>query len=111
MVRPAASSGASAFRIHAWAFVVGNGALNVGNALSGRPWWAFWPLLIWGVALGIHYLVHKARQVDDRWVEARTAELHAKSYDVSHIDSIAARSGKRDRAPGADPDRATAGRE
>jgi hypothetical protein len=83
--------GARVFLVHAWAFVAGNAVLNVVNWLTGRPWWAFWPLLIWGVGLGIHYLVHKTRTIDEAWVDARTAELHAKSYDVSHIDSIAER--------------------
>jgi 2TM domain len=96
-------SDARTFRVHAWAFVAGNVALSVANWLTGRPWWAFWPLLLWGVVLGIHFLVHKTHTVDDEWVAARTAELHAKSYDVSHIDSIAERSGEGALAPRADP--------
>ena len=40
--------------------------------------------------LGVHYLIHKARTVDETWVEERTADLHSKSYDASHIDRIAA---------------------
>lgn len=39
---------------------------------------------------GVHYLVYKARTTDERWVEERTADLHSKSYDVSHIDRIVA---------------------
>jgi hypothetical protein len=38
----------------------------------------------------VHYLVYKARTVDESWVEKRTADLHSKSYDAGHIDSIAA---------------------
>ena len=40
--------------------------------------------------LAVHYLVHKSRTVDESWVEERTADLHSKSYDASHIDRIAA---------------------
>ena len=36
----------------------------------------------------MHYLIYKARTVDDGWVEERSAELHSKSYDAHHIDSI-----------------------
>jgi hypothetical protein len=31
--------------------------------------------------------------VDDAWVEERTADLHSKSYDASHIDRIASDGG------------------
>jgi hypothetical protein len=37
----------------------------------------------------VHYLVKKAETVDEAWVEERTANLHSKSYDASHIDQIA----------------------
>jgi hypothetical protein len=52
------------------------------------------PLAVWGVLLGVHYLVYKTRTVDESWVDERTADLRSKSYDASHIDSIAERSGK-----------------
>lgn len=39
--------------------------------------------------LGVHYLVYKTRTIDDSWVEERTADLRTKSYDASHIDTIA----------------------
>ena len=39
--------------------------------------------------LAVHYLIHKSRTVDESWVEERTADLHSKSYDASHIDRIA----------------------
>jgi len=38
--------------------------------------------------LAVHYLVHKSRTVDESWVAERTADLHSKSYDASHIDRI-----------------------
>lgn len=43
------------------------------------------------MAFAGHYLIYKARTVDERWVEQRAADLHSKSYDASHIDSIAER--------------------
>ena len=41
------------------------------------------------MVLAVHYLVHKTATVDEDWVEERTANLHSKSYDASHIDQIA----------------------
>ena len=65
------------------------------NWFTGAPWWSFWPLAAWGVVLAVHYLVHKARTVDEDWVEERTADLHSKSYDAGHIDRIAGDHGGR----------------
>ncbi len=54
----------------------------------GGGWWTFWPLAAWSVLFGAHYLVHKARTVDDAWVEERTDDVRSKSYDAGHIDTI-----------------------
>ncbi len=77
-----------AFRRHRLAFVLVNGALTAANVYTGAPWWAFWPLLVWALALMIHFLVYRATTVDDAWVEERTLDLREKSYDLGHIDSI-----------------------
>ncbi len=65
-------------------------ALNVVNYFVGTRWWAFWPIAAWSVVFMIHYLRYKALTVDERWVDARAAELRIKSYDRDHIDNIAA---------------------
>jgi hypothetical protein len=80
-------------RVHAWAYAVGVGALSAVNWLVGGPWWSFWPFALWSVVLAAHYLVHKSRTVNEAWAEERSAELHSKSYDASHIDRIAAEHG------------------
>ena len=66
-------------------------ALAGANWLTGGSWWSFWPIALWSVAFFAHYLVHKARSVDEHWVDERTVDLRSKSYDASHIDSIAER--------------------
>lgn len=86
-----------AFRLHAWGFVLGNLALNAANWLGGGDWWAFWPLIAWSFALGAHYLVYRAKTVDQRWVEERTEDVRSKSYDRAHIDSIEARHSGKDK--------------
>lgn len=79
------------FRLHLWAFVLGNLGLNATNWFVGDGWWAFWPLVVWALVLGVHYLVYKSKRVDQRWVEERTEDVRSKSYDRAHIDSIQAR--------------------
>ena len=80
-----------AFRLHAALFLFGNAALSIGNWLGGGHWWAFWPLAGWGLVLGVHFLIYKARRVSDQWAEERAADVRSKSYDESHIDSIQTR--------------------
>lgn len=77
------------FRAHAWTYVAGVCVLMAANWLTGAPWWSFWPIALWGLALAAHYLVHKTGTVDEAWAEERTADLHSKSYDAAHIDRIA----------------------
>lgn len=87
--RGCATTAAHALRLHAWAYAACGSALTAVNWATGGGWWSFWPLAAWGVLLGAHYLVYKARAVDEGWVDERTADLRSKSYDASHIDVIA----------------------
>lgn len=80
-----------AFRLHLWTFVLVNIALNAANAFVGDDWWAFWPLVVWALVLGVHYLIYKSKRVDERWVEERTEDVRSKSYDRAHMDSIGKR--------------------
>lgn len=77
-----------AFGRHRLAFVLVNVLLTAANVYTGPPWWAFWPLIAWGMVLMLHFLVHRAHAVDDAWVEERTLDLRSKSYDMGHIDDI-----------------------
>lgn len=76
------------FRRHLTAFVIVNVLLTAVNIAMGPPWWAFWPLIVWGLGLMVHFLVYRASAVDETWVEERTQDLRSKSYDASHIDDI-----------------------
>jgi hypothetical protein len=83
-----------AFRWHARAFLALNAGLNLTNVVTGRPWWAFWPLIVTGMLLGLHYLLYKAMTVDETWAAERIEELNLKSYDRSHIEELKSRFGR-----------------
>ena len=83
----------SAFRWHLLAFAVLNAALTLANVATGRPWWAFWPLIVTGFLLGLHYLLYKVAIVDEHWADERVEELNLKSYDRSHIEELKSRFG------------------
>lgn len=102
--------GRAARAFHAHLLVSGAlvGLLSVVNLVGGGGWWAFWPTLAAAVALGLHFLLFKTVAVDERWAAGRAEELHLKSYDRGHIQSIAERgglttpadrAGERDRRP------------
>ncbi|MGQ0511171.1 MAG: 2TM domain-containing protein [Betaproteobacteria bacterium] len=95
-----ATAAERAFLLHRLAFGTGVALLSLANWLSGLPWWSFWPIAAWSTIFGVHYLIHKARSTDERWVEERVADLHSKSYDAGHIDSIATRYGDKDENAG-----------
>ena len=79
---------ARAFRWHLLAYLLVNIGLTAVNAYLGAPWWAVWPLVLWGLLVMLHFLIYRATSVDDAWVEERALDLRSKSYDVSHIDDI-----------------------
>lgn len=74
-------------------FVAFNVILTAVNIYAGPPWWALWPLVITGGLFLLHFLVYKTSMVDEAWVEERAAEVYDRSYEQSHIEVIAERSG------------------
>ncbi|MGH8742512.1 MAG: 2TM domain-containing protein, partial [Burkholderiales bacterium] len=65
-----------------------NAALTAVNGYMGAPWWAVWPLVLWGLLVVLHFLYHRATSVDDAWVDERALDLRSRSYDLGHIDDI-----------------------
>jgi fatty acid desaturase len=44
------------FYTHAMTYVLVNIGLFVINLLAGGGWWFYWPLIGWGIGLGVHAL-------------------------------------------------------
>jgi hypothetical protein len=79
---------ARAFKPHLLAYLSLNAVLTAVNVYMGAPWWAVWPLVLWGLLVMLHFLYYRATAVDDAWVEERALELRSRSYDMGHIDDI-----------------------
>jgi hypothetical protein len=75
------------------AFVAFNAALSLANVFVGTTWSIFWPLVLTGMLLGLHYLLYKALSVDEQWADERVEELNLKSYDRGHIEQLKSRFG------------------
>jgi hypothetical protein len=66
------------FYTHATAYVLVNIGLFVINLLRGGGWWFYWPLLGWGIGLGIHALsvfAFGGGSFGRDWEERKTREL------------------------------------
>ena len=72
-------------------FLLLNAVLGIANLVTGKPWWAFWPLLTTGFLLALHFFAYKSLSVDDVWADERAQELNLKSYDRSHIEDLKSR--------------------
>ena len=92
------------FLWHLGVFAALNILLNCVNWYTGRPWWAFWPLVVTGLLLGLHYIFYKTAVIDEGWVRERTEEVNLKSYDRSHIEGLKDRYGGVEK-PSQDPPR------
>ncbi len=65
------------FYSHATAYVLVNVALFVINLVTGGGWWFYWPLVFWGIGLGVHALMvfGLGGRFGQDWEERKTREL------------------------------------
>ena len=65
------------FYTHATVFVLVNIGLFLTNLLAGGTWWFFWPLIGWGIGLGVHALnvFGFGGALGRDWEERKTREL------------------------------------
>ncbi len=101
------------FRVHVFAYAIGNGLLVLIDLLTPGSWWFFWPMFGWGIGVAMHWLYVKSVNMDDDWAEQRTEDIRQKAYDAGHIEDIEKRYGKarsRGQSPMRPPDQ-TVGRE
>ena len=73
------------FHTHAMAFVVVNVALLALNALVGGGWWFYWPLIGWGIGLGLHafgvFVFGGGGPWGRDWEERKTREMMDKGRE------------------------------
>ena len=82
-----------AFDLNIWAFaIVAIALVLVSLATSSGVWW-FWPVLIWGIIVMVHYLYVRTLATDDAWADRRAEELADKAYDFGHMEDIRERYG------------------
>ncbi len=71
------------FYTHATVYILVNIGLFVINVLTGGGWWFYWPLIGWGIGLGIHALAVfglGGRFLGQDWEERKTRELMDKDH-------------------------------
>lgn len=99
--------GRDRFVLHVKIFVGTCAMALVVEWAAGFDWPLFWPILIWSILVMIHYFLANALDVDEAWIEERTADLRSRSYDFDHIRDIEKRidEGDASLAPHAERDR------
>lgn len=83
----------ASFRWHAILAAVATATAIAANVRMGPPAWSLWVVVAAIALLGPHYLLYKIMTIDESWVDARSEEIHLKSYDRSHIQDISGRQG------------------
>ncbi len=79
---------ATVLRRHVMAYATLSGVLFLINLLTLELWWSFWPVLIWGILVFLHYVYVKSLRIDDDWAAQRATEVTHKAYDLGHIEDI-----------------------
>ena len=78
-------------RRHVLAYAAVNGAFILIDLLTPGPWWFFWPMFGWGVAVAAHWLYVKSVHIDEIWAQQRTEDIRLQAHDLGHIEDIAKR--------------------
>jgi undecaprenyl pyrophosphate phosphatase UppP len=76
--------------LHLVAYVTGVIGFMISDYLTPGPLWFHWPVMAWGVVMGVHFLYCKTLQLagNDAWAAERAADIRGKSYDLGHIRAI-----------------------
>ena len=54
----------------------------------GTRWSLFWPFIIWGLMVSIHYFFSAAFDINEVWADDRVLDVKTRSYDLGHIMNI-----------------------
>jgi hypothetical protein len=75
-------------RPHACAYGLGSVIFLVVDLLASEGRWFYWPVLVWGFVVLLHYIYVKSVSIDTDWAARRTTEVADRAYDLSHIEDI-----------------------
>lgn len=75
-------------QIHILAYAVVVAIWSILHILIPKGWSIFWLMLFWGVVVLIHYLAVRVMNIDEKWVDERTADITYNTQDLSHIEAI-----------------------
>ena len=76
------------FRVHQVVFIVMLAAMMIFDFFLLEGWATFWPMIVWSLLFGIHFMIFRAQTVDDAWAEERLIFEVYRPWDTGHIDAI-----------------------
>ena len=76
------------FRYHALVLAIVVCLLLIIEWTLGTRWSLFWPFIIWGLMVSIHYFFSAAFDINEVWADGRVLDVKTRSYDLGHIMNI-----------------------
>lgn len=75
-------------QLHVLAYSAALTIWSILHFLIPEGWSIFWLMLFWGIVVLIHYLAVRVMNVDEQWVDERTADISYNTQDLGHIEAI-----------------------
>lgn len=75
-------------RIHLRAYAAAAVPFVIVNLVAAGGGWFFWPVVVWGVFVIVHYMYVKSLTIDNGWAQRRARDVTGKAYDAGHIEDI-----------------------
>ena len=59
------------FQLHQFVFFAGISILLLIDFFLLEEWATFWIMIFWAMAFGIHFMIFRAQNVDEEWLEEK----------------------------------------
>jgi hypothetical protein len=76
------------FRQHQMVFIVALGLMAVVDFFLLDGWGTFWPIVVWSMLFGVHFIIYRSQVVDEQWLEERMIFDVYRPWDYGHIEEI-----------------------
>ena len=76
------------FRRHQMIFIIALGLMAVVDFFLLDGWSTFWPMVVWSMLFGLHFIVFRSQVVDEQWLEERMIFDVYRPWDYGHIEEI-----------------------
>ena len=76
------------FQLHQFVFFGGISILLLVDFFLLEEWATFWIMIFWAMVFGVHFMIFRAQNVDDEWLEEKIIFDVYRPWDYGNIDQI-----------------------